>query len=125
MVTLWFRYGEASSVLSEVQHQLRTTPISSWLVAIPQLIARLGTKHAELQGALMELLKRIASQYPHAVIWPLLTASQTRKAEHQGAARVITDYICTMSDGTRLVDQAEMVGRELIRTSISWLERCE
>lgn len=123
LVTLWFRYGESESVLVEVRQQLNETAVSSWLEAIPQLIARLGTRHKDLQGLLISLLKNIASQYPHAVIWPLLTASQTKKAEHEEAARVIMDYICTMPDGTKLVNQAELVGRELIRTSISWLEK--
>jgi FKBP12-rapamycin complex-associated protein len=123
LVTLWFRYGESPSVLIEVSSQLSSTPISSWLMAIPQLIARLGTIHKDLQGVLINLLKDIASHYPHAVIWPLLTASQTKKVEHDEAARVIMDYICTMPDGSRLVSQAELVGRELIRTSISWLEK--
>ncbi|ORY33953.1 hypothetical protein BCR39DRAFT_463113 [Naematelia encephala] len=123
LVTLWFRYGESESVLIEVEAQLTTTSINRWLMAIPQLIARLGTQHKDLQRVLLELLKNIASHYPHAVIWPLLTASQTRKVEHQEAARVIMDYICTMPDGTRLVNQAEMVGKELIRTSNSWMEK--
>ena len=92
-------------------------------MAIPQLIARLGTLHRELQGLLLELLKDIARQYPHAVIWPLITASQTRKVEHEKAARVIMNYICQMQDGTTLVHQAELVGRELIRTSTSWTEK--
>lgn len=123
LVTVWFRYGESQSVLVEVEQQLLTTPINSWLMAIPQLIARLGTQHKDLQGVLIDLLKNIASHFPHAVIWPLLTASQTKKKEHEDAARVIMDYICSMPDGTRLVSQAELVGRELIRTSISWMEK--
>lgn len=123
LVTLWFRYGESPAVLVEVEQQLTDTSISAWLMAIPQLIARLGTRHKELQGVLINLLKNIASQYPHAVIWPLLTASQTRKPEHEDAARTIMDFICTMPDGTRLVLQAKLVGRELIRASISWMEK--
>ncbi|RSH90651.1 hypothetical protein EHS25_001256 [Saitozyma podzolica] len=123
LVTVWFRYGEAESVLVEVEHQLVVTPINSWLMAIPQLIARLGTQHKELQGVLIDLLKNIASHFPHAIIWPLLTASQTKKEENEAAARVVMNYICSMPDGTRLVSQAELVGRELIRTSISWLEK--
>jgi len=123
LVTLWFRFGETESVLVEVEQQLTETPISRWLMAIPQLIARLGTRHKALQGELIQLLRNISSHYPHAVIWPLLTASQTRKVEHDQAARVIMDFICSMPDGTRLVNQAELVGRELIRTSISWMEK--
>lgn len=123
LVTLWFQYGQSTSVLLEVQQQLIQTPITCWLMAIPQLIARLGTPHKDLQGVLIELLKNIASRYPHAIIWPLLTASQTKKVEHEEAAQVIMDYICSMPDGTRLVSQAELVGRELIRTSISWMEK--
>lgn len=124
LVTIWFRFGETESVLVEVENQLAKTPISRWLMAIPQLIARLGTRHREVQGVLIGLLKDISSHYPHAVIWPLLTASQTKKIEHERAARVIMNFICSMPDGTRLVNQAELVGRELIRASISWMEKC-
>lgn len=123
LVTIWFRYGETESVLIEVEAQLVNTPTKAWLMAIPQLIARLGTQHKELQGLLIDLLKNIASRYPHAIIWPLFTASQTNKIEHQEAAREVMNYICTMSDGTRLVTQAQTVGRELIRTSLSLTER--
>ncbi|KAE8538261.1 hypothetical protein D1P53_005601 [Cryptococcus gattii VGV] len=123
LVTLWFRFGESQAVLVEVENQLNITDVEPWLSAIPQLIARLGTPQKDLQYTLIKLLKSISSHYPHAVIWPLLTATQTRKVEHQEAARVIMDYICSMPDGTRLVDQAELVGRELIRTSTSWLEK--
>ncbi|WVQ93902.1 hypothetical protein IAU59_000980 [Kwoniella sp. CBS 9459] len=123
LVTLWFRFGENTAVLAEVENQLNITPVEPWLSAIPQLIARLGTPHKELQHTLIDLLKDIASHYPHAVIWPLLTATQTRKVEHQDGARAIMSFICTMPDGIRLVDQAELVGRELIRTSCSWLEK--
>jgi FKBP12-rapamycin complex-associated protein len=123
LVTIWFRYGESESVLIEVEAQLVNTPTKAWLMAIPQLIARLGTQHKELQGLLIDLLKNIASRFPHAIIWPLFTASQTNKFEHQEAARDIMNYICTMSDGTRLVSQAQLVGRELIRASLSLIER--
>lgn len=123
LVTIWFRYGESESVLVEVEAQLVNTPTKAWLMAIPQLIARLGTKHKELQGLLIDLLKNIASRFPHAIIWPLFTASQTNKVEHQEAAEEIMNYICTMSDGTRLVNQAQLVGRELIRTSLGSTER--
>ncbi|KAL7423565.1 hypothetical protein Q5752_001145 [Cryptotrichosporon argae] len=123
LVTLWFRYGESSGVLHEVETQLAQTPIDAWLLAIPQLIARLGTRDRALQGVLVDLLRSIAFRFPHAVIWPLLTASQTRKVEHQNAAKLIMDHICSMPDGVRLVSQAELVGRELIRSSISWYEK--
>ncbi|KAK6905037.1 hypothetical protein I203_105856 [Kwoniella mangroviensis CBS 8507] len=123
LVTLWFRFGESTAVLVEVENQLSLTPVEPWLSAIPQLIARLGTPHKDLQYTLINLLKSISSQYPHAVIWPLLTATQTSKVEHQEAARVIMSFICTMPDGIRLVDQAELVGKELIRSSASLMEK--
>lgn len=123
LVTLWHRFGESDSVLLEVSSQLAATSVASWLDAIPQLIARLGTKHKDLQALLIELLKNIANQYPHAVIWPLMTASQTKAAEGEAGARVIMDFICTMPNGVRLIHQAELVGTELIRSSNSWLEK--
>lgn len=123
LITIWFRYGEHESVLSVVRSQLAQTPTSAWLMAIPQLIARLGTRDQALQGVLLDLLKSIASHYPHAMIWPLLTATQTRKVEHQQGAGVIMRHIDAMADGTRLVTQAEMVGGELIRVALSLKEK--
>lgn len=123
LVTLWFRYGESTSVLIEVEAQLVNTPNNAWLMAIPQLIARLGTTHKPLQGLLINLLKNIASRFPHAIIWPLFTASQTNKVENEEAAREIMEYICSMPDGPRLVRQSQLVGGELIRTSQGWMER--
>ena len=123
LVTLWFRYGESDSVLIEVEAQLVNTPNTAWLMAIPQLIARLGTNHKALQSLLIKLLKNIASRFPHAIIWPLFTASQTNKVENETAAREIMEYICSMPEGTRLVRQAQLVGGELIRTSQGWMER--
>ncbi|ODN80500.1 hypothetical protein L202_02731 [Cryptococcus amylolentus CBS 6039] len=123
LVTLWFSFGESQAVLVEVENQLNITQVDTWLAAIPQLIARLGTPHKDLQYMLINLLKTISSRYPHAVIWPLLTATQTQKVEHHEAARVVMNFICTMPDGTRLVDQAELVGKELIRVSISLMEK--
>ncbi|WVR03316.1 hypothetical protein IAU60_000307 [Kwoniella sp. DSM 27419] len=123
LIPLWFRFGDNQAVLDLVKAQLALTPVEPWLSALPQLIARLGTPDADLRHTLISLLKSITSQYPHAVIWPLLTATQTRKTEHQEGAKGIMGFICSMPDGSRLVEQAELVGKELIRTSSSSLER--
>ena len=123
LVTIWFRYGESDSVLAEAEYQLISTPISSWLAAIPQLIARLGRKQSRLLAVLISRLKSVASESHHAIIWPLMTASQTSNQEHQEAAKVIMNHIATMRDGATLVSQADTVGKELIRVSISWAEK--
>jgi FKBP12-rapamycin complex-associated protein len=118
-VTLWFRFGADETIQYEIRHQLSTTPVTGWLHAIPQLIARLGVDNDSLRATLVDLLKRVSFQYPHSMIWPL-TAAQII---HKQAAVEIMDHICSLPDGSRLVAQAKMVSKELIRTSTSWLEK--
>lgn len=142
-ITMWFRYGSNPKVLAAFQAQLKTTLHKAWLSVLPQLIARLGAKDETLRASLLTFLLAISRSFPHAVIWPLITAAETPRSIHQTAAREIMDKMrdnatiskmvsevsvsdipirCCVTDAPVLV-QAQVVGTELNRTALSFAER--
>jgi FKBP12-rapamycin complex-associated protein len=123
-LTLWFRYGGAHRrILTAVKAHLKDTPTNTWLPTIPQLIARLGAKDITLRYSLIDFLMQIAGSYADALIWPLLTASQTPRSVHQSAALDIMQQMSASALHTKMVKQSQMVGRELIMSAISPAER--
>lgn len=122
-VTLWFRHGSHPQVLSAVRAHLKKTPSATWLPAIPQLIARLGAKDIDLRESLIEFLLQLATSYPDALIWPLLTASQTPMSIHQEGSLRIMRELCALPENTKMVQQAQIVGRGLLSSAISPCER--
>lgn len=89
VITLWFRYGSNSAVLSAIKRNLSDTQLRPWLSVVPQLIARLGAKDIALRESLIDFLVDVSHAFPDAVCWPLLTAAQTPHSIHQSAANVI------------------------------------
>jgi FKBP12-rapamycin complex-associated protein len=123
-LTLWFRFGGTErKVLTTVKAYLKETPTRTWLPAIPQLIARLGAKDMALRYSLIDFLMQIAGTYADALIWPLLTASQTPRSVHQSAALDIMQQMAASPELTTMIKQAQMVGKELILSAISPVER--
>lgn len=102
-ITIWFRHGSNAKVLHAFQKNLKETQHKAWLNVLPQLIARLGTKDERLRASLLEFLLAVARSFPHAVIWPLLTAAETPRSIHQTAAREIMEKMRDNANIARMV----------------------
>lgn len=76
-----------------------------------------------LRYSLIDFLMQIAGSYADALIWPLLTASQTPRSVHQSAALDIMQQMAASAAHTKMVKQSQMVGHELIMCAISPAER--
>lgn len=141
-ITVWFRYGANPKVLQAFHSHLKKTQHKAWLHVLPQLIARLGAKDERLRASLLDFLLAVARSFPHAVIWPLLTAAETPRSIHQTAAREIMEkmrdnvQIARMVAEVRITPdsrrthpdepfsvQAQVVATELNRTALSFAER--
>jgi FKBP12-rapamycin complex-associated protein len=110
-------------VLKAVKSYLQETPCATWLSAIPQLIARLGARDLSLRGSLIEFLLRLSSTFGDALIWPLLTASQTPRSVHQSSALTIMHQVGALPRYSKMVKQAQVVGKDLILSAITPTER--
>lgn len=123
VLTLWFRYGGYSNMHHEFNRGFEDTNITRWLEVVPQIIARLHTPYAVVQDGVKRLLTRIGLAHPHVAVYPLTVAKSTGN-EHQGkrskAARDILDEL--KEKHLEIVEQAELVARELVRVAVLWTE---
>jgi FKBP12-rapamycin complex-associated protein len=65
---LWFSYGSKKGVLVILESELEKISSDNWLSVIPQLIARIHVKSAEISGLLRKLLVKVAAVHPQALV---------------------------------------------------------
>ncbi|RHZ26301.1 hypothetical protein DYB37_004840 [Aphanomyces astaci] len=119
LLTLWFNYGgRLVEVHDAVSDGLAKVSIDTWLEFIPQLIARLHS--SQTNHLLNHLLTRIGHHHPQALIYPITVASTAVGAKRKVAAEGILAAVKRHSP--QLVQEAELVSRELIRVAILWNE---
>lgn len=120
LLTLWFAHGAAPDVEAALQEGFAHVNIDTWLAVIPQIIARIHTSSPEVRRLIHSLLVRIGKHHPQALMFPLLVASKSQSPGRRGAAMAVLDAIRLHS--AALVEQAQLVGGELIRIAILWHE---
>ena len=122
LLTLWFTHGEAQAVRGALESGLASGAVSIevWLQVIPQLIARINIRSPGTLKLLQALLTQVGSVHPQALVYPLTVACKSATAERRQAALPILGQM--RRRWAKLVDQAEMVSRELIRVAILWHE---
>ncbi|CAH0479599.1 unnamed protein product [Peronospora belbahrii] len=120
VLTLWFAHGHRTDVHAALEKGFRSVSIETWLIVIPQLIARIHTPYPRIQKQLHRLLVAVGKQHPHALIYPLSVALKSSVCERQQAAEAIMSTMRT--NYVKLVDEALLVSRELIRVAILWHE---
>ncbi|CAI5743278.1 unnamed protein product [Hyaloperonospora brassicae] len=120
VLTLWFAHGHRADVHGALEKGFRSVSIETWLIVIPQLIARIHTPSPRIQNQLHRLLVAVGKQHPHALIYPLSVALKSSVTERQQAAEAIMSTMRT--NYVELVDEALLVSRELIRVAILWHE---
>ncbi|KAF0683063.1 Aste57867_24843 [Aphanomyces stellatus] len=118
LLTLWFNYGGRPDVHAAMSEGLTKVSIDTWLEFIPQLIARLHS--TQTNTLLNDLLSRIGQHHPQALIYPITVASTTVGNKRKVAAEGILAAVKRHSP--QLVQEAELVARELIRVAILWNE---
>lgn len=98
----------------------RTVSVDTWLEVIPQLIARIHAPNANVRKLTQHVLADIGKAHPQALVYPLTVASKYPSLPRRRAALSILDKMRDHS--AILVEQALLVGQELIRVAILWHE---
>uniref|UniRef100_A0A0D9WFJ7 Serine/threonine-protein kinase TOR n=1 Tax=Leersia perrieri TaxID=77586 RepID=A0A0D9WFJ7_9ORYZ len=120
LLTLGFNHGATSEVQMALQKGFSLVKIEMWLVVLPQIIARIHSNNKVVRELIQSLLVRIGKDHPQALMYPLLVACKSVSILRQQAAQDVVDKIRQHSGG--LVDQAQLVSKELIRVAILWHE---
>ncbi|RWR77912.1 serine/threonine-protein kinase TOR isoform X2 [Cinnamomum micranthum f. kanehirae] len=120
LLTLWFNHGSTSEVQMALQKGFFHVNIDTWLVVLPQIIARIHSNNHAVRELIQSLLVRIGRTHPQALMYPLLVACKSISPLRKAAAQEVVDKVRQHSGV--LVDQAQLVSRELIRVAILWHE---
>ncbi|PKA52204.1 Serine/threonine-protein kinase TOR [Apostasia shenzhenica] len=120
LLTLWFNYGATSEVQAALQKGFSLVKIEMWLAVLPQIIARIHSNNRAVRELIQSLLVQIGKGHPQALMYPLLVACKSISVLRKAAAQEVVDKIRQHSGV--LVDQAQLVSKELIRVSILWHE---
>jgi len=117
LITLWFSYGTKKGVFHMLEMELEKISPDNWLAVVPQLIARIHIKSPEISGMLRKLLSKVATAHPQALVCPISVALNTSDVQQ---SRVSTEVLYEMRKSrSRLVEEATMVSRELMRVAIT------
>uniref|UniRef100_A0A7S3R516 Serine/threonine-protein kinase TOR n=1 Tax=Dunaliella tertiolecta TaxID=3047 RepID=A0A7S3R516_DUNTE len=120
LLTLWFNHGSYADVEAALQEGFSLVSIDTWLVVIPQVIARIHTANSTVRQLIHQLLVKIGKHHPQALMYPLLVATKSQSPGRRNAAFAVLDQIRQHSPS--LVEQAQLVSHELIRMAILWHE---
>ncbi|CAN1141584.1 Serine/threonine-protein kinase TOR [Linum perenne] len=120
LLTLWFNHGATAEVQMALQKGFAYVNINTWLVVLPQIIARIHSNNHAVRELIQSLLVRIGQNHPQALMYPLLVACKSISNLRRAAAQEVVDKVRQHSGV--LVDQAQLVSKELIRVAILWQE---
>ncbi|KAK1436478.1 hypothetical protein QVD17_02258 [Tagetes erecta] len=120
LLTLWFNHGSTAEVQTALQIGFSHVNINTWLVVLPQIIARIHSNIHAVRELIQSLLVRIGQCHPQALMYPLLVACKSISNLRKAAAQEVVDKVRQHSG--LLVDQAQLVSEELIRVAILWHE---
>ncbi|GAB2247138.1 hypothetical protein Droror1_Dr00007020 [Drosera rotundifolia] len=120
LLTLWFNHGATADVQMALQKGFSLVSIDTWLVVLPQIIARIHSNNHAVRELIQSLLVRIGHSHPQALMYPLLVACKSISDLRRAAAQKVVDKVRQHS--STLVDQAQLVSKELIRVAILWHE---
>ncbi|KAG5122941.1 hypothetical protein JHK82_029678 [Glycine max] len=120
LLTLWFNHGATAEVQMALKKGFSLVNINTWLVVLPQIIARIHSNNHAVRELIQSLLVRIGQNHPQALMYPLLVACKSISNLRKAAAQEVVDKVRQHSGV--LVDQAQLVSKELIRVAILWHE---
>ncbi|KAL9089004.1 MAG: hypothetical protein Q9159_002807 [Coniocarpon cinnabarinum] len=121
ILTLWFAHGAHVEVSTAVTEGISSVSVDTWLEVIPQLIARINQHSPRVRQLIHTLLCEVGRAHPQALVFPLTVSIKSEVTHRSRSAQAIMDNLRQHSP--RLVEQAELVSRELIRIAVLWHEQ--
>eukprot|EP00198_Chlamydomonas_reinhardtii_P008241 XP_001697578.1 target of rapamycin, growth-regulatory PI3K-like protein kinase [Chlamydomonas reinhardtii] len=110
LLTLWFNFGAYAEVRAALTEGFQLVSIDTWLLVIPQIIARIHTHNTDVRQLIHHLLVKIGRHHPQALMYPLLVATKSQSPARRQAAYSVLE--CIRQHSAALVEQAQL-GLEL------------
>ena len=116
---LWVEHGTRKIVEDCIKEGVKTISPETWLEIAPQLIARLDLDD-NVGRLIKQLMIDVAKAHPHGLIYPLIAATESKNEIRATAAIEILSVVSETK--FLIVQQGQMLNKELIRCAILWHE---
>ena len=120
LLTLWFSHGSFPDVQQALTKGFPMVSMDTWLEVIPQLIARINHPNLAVREMVQKLLSDMGKVHSQALVFPLTVAMKSNVKGRADSAKYVMDKLRNHSRD--LVDQAQLVSKELIRVAVLWHE---
>ncbi|KAJ2657369.1 phosphatidylinositol kinase- protein kinase tor1 [Coemansia sp. RSA 1200] len=120
LLTAWFNYSQHEGVAQAILDGFNSVPLRTWLQVIPQILARIHIRYESTSKLIRQLLTEVGKYHPHAILFSLYVAARSDHAERSQAAKAVLAKLNDLMP--ELVEQTEIVSRELIRITLLFPE---
>ena len=114
LIDIWFQVGKNSDSNELIKKSFSEINIESWLLVIPQLLARLGTNNETLRNSLLEILKKIGKSHPRSLNYQLIVMCKNQKRK-KDAELILNDM---KNEHENLIKECELIINELNRCAL-------
>ena len=120
LLKLWFKHGDAPEIEHAIMSSFGIIDIDSWLLVLPQILARIDIRNPVIRNTMMYLLDKVGNSHPQALIYPLFVMTQSPNKERKLCGE---ELMKTMGiKYPQLIEHCILVSNELINAAILLME---
>jgi FKBP12-rapamycin complex-associated protein len=116
LIDVWFIMGDNEEVDKLLNKTFNQIDLDSWLLVIPQLLARVNIIDDRIKNSLVTLLKNIGNSHPRSLIYPLIVMNKARSKKRRLAAESILQEM--KKKYNTLIEECSLIIDELNRCAL-------
>lgn len=125
IIEIWFSTGHDEDISIQINKAFELASVESWMLVIPQMLARVNIVNEKIKASMSALFKRIGNSHPRALIYPLnVMAASKNKKRREAAERFLNNI-----QNKKLISECSLIIRELNRCAMllheEWAEAIE
>ena len=91
LIDIWFIMGDKEEIDKLLNKSFEMIDLDSWLLVIPQLLARVNIVDERIRTSLCNLLRKIGNSHPRALLYPIIVMNKARSRKRRQAADSILE----------------------------------
>ena len=116
LIDIWFQVGNDEELNKLILESFEQIAIESWLLVIPQLLARVGIKDETIRNSLVYILKKIGLNHPRSLNYPLIVMYKFKSSIKNKTVEMILTEMKKKYE--KLINECELIINELNRCAL-------
>ena len=127
LLNIWFKVGNEQKIDNLMNEKINTISLDSWILVIPQLLARINITNPLIRKTLILLLKKIGLKNPRSLTYPLTVLQSSKSKIRAEAVSLILKEL--KQEHEQLFKECDLIVNELNRCALclheQWNESIE